>query len=334
MFNRLMRAFLLLALLVSSLGQAGVGTAAPAEDVTALLAVTLRGPTDRAAFNATGLPAYAMLPDGSLLSGADPAGQERLAQAGLEFVVLDPDLRSGRYFLAYPAPGRAAPQWNSYGRLLLEGSGWALLRSDPAQMDSLALAGVELQAITLTAKPLQPAETQAGFPQVITPDPLIQQMIDQVSSAQVSQYDRELAGELPVWVDGAWYTITAADLQRRADPKAGHYMGERMADVGLDVEYHIWNNDTNPNVIGEIPAWLTDQIFIIGGHLDDVTGSPGATIMAAARWLRCWPPRSVAVRVGLHAAFRFLDPARSRACWAARSTLSARSTLARISLAI
>ena len=204
MFNRLMRVFLLLALLVSTLGQVGVGTAAPAEDVTALLAVTQSGPAALEAFAATGLPRYAWLPDGGLLTGADLTGQERLAQAGLAFVVLDPDLRSGSYYLAYTAPGRAAPQWNSYGILLLEGRDWALLRSDPAQIEGLALAGAELQAITLTAKPLQAAQTESSIPEAITPDPLIQQMINQVTSADVMQYDRELAGELQVWVDGAW----------------------------------------------------------------------------------------------------------------------------------
>jgi Zn-dependent M28 family amino/carboxypeptidase len=49
-----------------------------------------------------------------------------------------------------------------------------------------------------------------------------------------------------------------------------------MTAEGL-MEHHIWDDATNPNVIGEI-AGLTnpDDIYIIGGHLDDVSGTPGA----------------------------------------------------------
>jgi Zn-dependent M28 family amino/carboxypeptidase len=44
----------------------------------------------------------------------------------------------------------------------------------------------------------------------------------------------------------------------------------------MDVEYHVWNNATNPNVIGEIPGLVNpEDIFIIGGHIDDVQFTPG-----------------------------------------------------------
>ncbi|OGN92500.1 MAG: hypothetical protein A2Z71_10350 [Chloroflexi bacterium RBG_13_50_21] len=103
-------------------------------------------------------------------------------------------------------------------------------------------------------------------------------MIDQVSETQVYTYNKQLAGELPVWVDGAWYTITSRNTNSGTPiQKATHYMGERMAADGLDVEYHVWNNATNPNVIGEIPGLVNpDDIFIIGAHLDDVSNTPGA----------------------------------------------------------
>jgi Zn-dependent M28 family amino/carboxypeptidase len=87
-----------------------------------------------------------------------------------------------------------------------------------------------------------------------------------------------LAGELQVWVDGAWYTITTR-YNGSGEPirKATSYVGQRMAADGLDVEYHVWQTTDNPNVIGEIAGLSTpDDIFIIGGHLDDVQGTPGA----------------------------------------------------------
>src|SRR4030067_2082576 len=126
-------------------------------------------------------------------------------------------------------------------------------------------------------RPVDPP-TEHVFPEVIPPDPIVQMVIDQVDQNTASQYAGELAGELQVWVDGAWYTITTR-YNGSGEPihKATSYVGQRMAADGLDVEYHVWGGSTYPNVIGEI-AGLTspDDIFIIGGHLDDVQGTPGA----------------------------------------------------------
>ncbi len=45
----------------------------------------------------------------------------------------------------------------------------------------------------------------------------------------------------------------------------------------MDVEYHNWEGPTYPNVIGEIPGSTNpDDIYMIGAHLDDVQGVPGA----------------------------------------------------------
>jgi hypothetical protein len=110
------------------------------------------------------------------------------------------------------------------------------------------------------------------------PDPLVQYMLDQVTTGQVMQYDRSLAGEIPVWVDDDWYTIASRyTYAGESIQKTTSYVGQHMQGLGLDVEYHIWDDDTNPNVIGEITGLYEPQdIFIIGGHLDDVPGVPGA----------------------------------------------------------
>lgn len=121
----------------------------------------------------------------------------------------------------------------------------------------------------------QPATEQPA----IVWDPIVQTMIDQVNQDAVMDYDKQMAGEIPVWVDGAWYTIpTRYTNSGTPIQKATHWVGQHMQnDLGLDVQYHVWNNDTNPNVIGEIPGLTNpDDIFMIGAHIDDVSGAPGA----------------------------------------------------------
>lgn len=135
----------------------------------------------------------------------------------------------------------------------------------------------------LAESPHPPVLAGEASPQAVEPDPIVQMIIDQVNQETISQYNRQLAGEIPVWVDGDWYTITSRyTYSGESIQKATRYVGQRMADQGLDVEYHVWDDATNPNVIGEIAGLTTPQdIFIIGAHLDDVQDTPGADANAS-----------------------------------------------------
>jgi hypothetical protein len=247
----------------------------------ALVKITLQQQHDLRIVGSMAIPVYARLTadgDAYLLAGAAPREIEALEAQGLDVTLLDANVAGATYYRAYLRPGRPSLDWHLFGRVLLDEGTQVLLRTTPQAAEQLALAGAELQAITLTPKPLQPRPLDRAIPAVLDPDPTIQTMLNQVDSSTVSQYDRELAGELPVPVDGDWYTI-ASRYTYSGTPiqKAGRYVGQHMADLGLDVEYQVWNSSTNPNVIGELRG-LThpDDVFIIGAHLDDVQGTPGA----------------------------------------------------------
>ncbi len=248
-----------------------------ATDKPALLYVVLNTSGDLNRFASSQLPLYATL-EGGLLTGANQAGQQDLVDAGLSFQVLDPDLRSGTYYLVKTRSSRPTPDYAIYGMVLLNTHDGVLLRMDPSQVNLLGQAGVELRAITLTSKPIPTTHSVDVFPDVIEPNPIIQGMIDQVTETEVYTYDRQLAGELPVWVDNAWYTISSRHTYSGTPiQKTTSFVGQHMADLGLEVEYHTWGGSTYPNVIGEITGLIDpDEIFIIGGHIDDVSGSPGA----------------------------------------------------------
>jgi len=262
-------------------GAAPAGAEPPPPEKTALVQVPVATPDDLARFEQTGLPAYTRLEGrrGSyLLAGATPTGLAALAAAGLSARVLDPDTAGATYYLAYPAPNRPRPEWGAYGRLLLDDGGQALLRTTPQDAERLSLAGAELRLLTLTPKPLRPTVAPDAIPAVVEPDPLIQAMIDQVTTDDIYAYLRGFSGVDPVWVEGAWYTITTRQTNSGTPIyKATHYLGERYAAQGLNVEYHVWNNANNPNVIGQYTGLINpNDIYLIGGHLDDVSGTPGA----------------------------------------------------------
>lgn len=276
MKNRIFSVILLLVLMFTLPGNTQA-TSPAFTNLPTLVYVSLGSPNDIGFFASTQLPMYAML-DGGLLTGANRAGRQSLQEAGLSIQVLDPDMLSGSYYQAETRSSRPAPDFSAYGLVLLKTANGVLLRMDPPQVDALTQAGAELRLITLTPKPLPTIQKEEIFPNVVEPDPLIQGMINQITETQVYTYDRQLAGELPVWVDEAWYTITSRYTYSGTPiHKTTSFVGQHMADLGLDVEYHNWGDATYPNVIGQITGLTNpEDIYIIGAHIDDVPGTPGA----------------------------------------------------------
>lgn len=95
-------------------------------------------------------------------------------------------------------------------------------------------------------------------------------MMDQVNGAKIYGFVADLSGERPVEIGSEIYTIeTRYTYSGEPIHKATLYVGEHLATLGLDVEYHNWENANYPNVVGEFAGKTEpDYIFIIGGHLD------------------------------------------------------------------
>ncbi len=267
---------MLFVVLVALGGNARASTP-PAHDQLALVFVDIHPAGTLSRFAATNLPMYIILVDG-LLTGADLAGQQLLHDAGLSYTVLDPHLGTGSYYFAETRSSRPVPDFAMFGQVLLRTASSVLLRMDPSKVDTLAQAGAELSAITLTPKPLPTIQLQDSYPKGIESDPIIQNMIDQVSETEVYTYERQLAGELPVEIGDSSTFITSRNTYSGASiQKATQFVGQHLQELGMEVEYHQWEGVTYPNVIGEIHGSVdSDDIYIIGSHLDDISMSPGA----------------------------------------------------------
>lgn len=125
---------------------------------------------------------------------------------------------------------------------------------------------------------LQSLPVLAQAPTAITPDPQVTAMLSQVTSTAVSNYDRQLAGEVPVMVDGSPYTITSRYTYSNTPiQKTTSFAAQHLQALGMEVESQVWGGATYPNVIGEIPGLLEpEKVYIIGAHIDDVQTTPGA----------------------------------------------------------
>lgn len=137
------------------------------------------------------------------------------------------------------------------------------------------------QSTTFVSNSLPSIHPAPIYPDDITPDPIIQMMMSQVTSSTVRLYDGDLSGEWPVQIDGTPYTIVTRNTNSGAPIQhATQFIGEHFANLGLAVEYHQWGGSTYPNVIGQIDGIShPEEIYIISAHLDDMPSggvAPGA----------------------------------------------------------
>ncbi|KPL22693.1 MAG: hypothetical protein AMJ93_06570 [Anaerolineae bacterium SM23_84] len=254
----------------------------------ALLAVVLESDEQLAEIEGAGLIPYGRFRDSQgeyLLAGLQWIGSEEVPQVGLSARVLEADTTGATYYLAYASPHRTVPDWSRYGEVLLGDEAQVLLRTTHASAAALAADGADVVHFAL--RRLAPVPPYAG-PATATleltePDPIVQDMIDQVDSTVLYDYVGGLSGEWPVDVGGTPYTIhTRYTYSGEPIQKATQYVGEHLARLGLDVEYHEWDGPTDPNVVGEITGRTSpDEIFIIGAHLDSISpyqyeDAPGA----------------------------------------------------------
>ncbi len=201
----------------------------------------------------------------------------RSGQRGLDWLrvngytpaLLDGDAAGARYLmvdLAGALADRARP-----GAELANDGVRSLRRLEPGQQVTLD------KGVWLLDQPLRWIERQPlRQPESITPLPMVQEIIDQVTVGRLLPYANELTGETPATVLGqpntiaTRYTTSGVPIQ-----KAVSYMVERLERLGLNVTTHTWNASRPPNVIAEKPGLDPNAgIVIISAHLDSTSGSP------------------------------------------------------------
>ncbi len=208
-----------------------------------------------------------------LLLAAPPELQAALSQGNYTIRVLDPDIRGAHYCLLGGDPPSLKRAADLTRVLLVEGR-LAIARIEPGELE--ALAGLGLRLTMLAPKPLllplmQPSAPE--IPTVVTPNPLVQQMIAQVSSSALSTLDGNLSGVSAVTIGGSPYTI--ASRNTRTEPaitKATQYVYEYLQSLGLSTQYHTYNSQlgTKRNVIAEqLGVTQPGKIYLLIAHVDD-----------------------------------------------------------------
>ncbi len=255
--------------------------------VRALYAFRLADPSQLIQVEAAGLLLYNQISSSQgdvLLVGALPAAAQAARDLGIVLNRLADTIPSTLY-LAHPRPDTPAIFWDEYGQVLLDLDDQVLLHTSPERAEQLPNMGVEIARIELQPQPWPAQEELSTSLMAVTPDSIVQAMLNQVSTSTIYNYTAQLTGAQSATIGGVPYTITRRYTYSGTPiQKAAQLVSEHMQALGLSVENHVWGTSgtpsTYPNVIGQITGSVNPgDIYIIGAHLDDVptTGTaPGA----------------------------------------------------------
>jgi PKD repeat protein len=232
----------------------------------------------------TGLPVYAHLQDAS---GKDYAlviaSQAQLVQAGVQYRILDQNAQGAEYFILTMLSKNKRVPTEQLDNVLLDDGAQVITRSGFQQIESLSELGVEVKWLGHTPLVLNVAPQPEASTLAVTYDPVINQLIGQVTQSKVDTYVRNLSGANPVTIGGSSYTISTRNTTSGTPiEKATQYVYEFMQSYGLTVSYYNWSASgyTGRDVIGELTGTTNpDEIVLITAHLDDMpSGStaPGA----------------------------------------------------------
>jgi len=127
------------------------------------------------------------------------------------------------------------------------------------------------------------AQAPADLPDAVGYNPLVADLIAQVTTPTLKYELEGLTGERPVTVAGISYTIATRNSYRTQEiSMATRYAYEQFAAAGLSVTYHNYTYGSYHwrKVVAEKPGLVDpDEVYLITAHVDDLPNSavaPGA----------------------------------------------------------
>lgn len=218
------------------------------------------------------------LPEGLLIvDRRGPAGQVRLGES------IEPRHADAEWFLVYRphlARGRgAAADPADFGHIHFAGQSAWVLEVPRVRLDDFLAAAFRLQYLDLSplAAPASPKVAPSGAaPQRLEPE-LKAAYLDSLDLQAYSQIIREISGDLSFWYNGAWRTVTTRYYYSTGKNLAGGYLAGILTDYGYAVELDTFtfNSRICRNVVAtKLGTTLPQQIVVVGGHYDSISGTP------------------------------------------------------------
>lgn len=234
------------------------------------------------------------LMENSLIVEAEPAGSDALNNIGISYhLLLDPSQfeqaqANQSFYLVTPPFHKKSETAREYllknGRILTEDeiSYLYLTNQDFAEV----LLKMRYEIYHISFKPIvMPEATANDFssPNSLTRfdfNPVINNIISQITPTELAQLLRELTGEVPVTVQGRLDTIRTRYATTAKNSEAIWFWCEKLSAInGLDsVKFNpfTWQSiQHDSNIIAtKLGTTYPNQYYIIGGHIDNTSEQP------------------------------------------------------------
>lgn len=215
-----------------------------------------------------------------IIAGISKDDYYRLLRRGIDFEYLDDDPYSSKYYIINI---ERALDWESIKKdieILFQDEYDILIKAPVNVAEELAFHRIQIRKVFLSPKPYR-AHIDSREKMAISHDPLIQEIIDSITTESVYYYCGSLSGEWPVIIDGEEYTITSRNsYYTEGIEKATQYSYEFFEELGLEAEYHYFPGPGERNVIAKQQGTVyPDSYYMICGHLDSLPSgavAPGA----------------------------------------------------------
>ncbi|MFH1219154.1 MAG: M28 family peptidase [Candidatus Eisenbacteria bacterium] len=211
-----------------------------------------------------------------LLVVAGDAEMATLNALGLDWTVVDRPIGGKTYYTVGVRQGTPIGNLEANARVLRFDGREAVIEAIPQEVEKVIGAGFEIARVFIrpirvkaaVSLPEAPAPTAPRA--ALTADPLIQQMVDQVSSSTINAHVQRMQN---------FKTRSATTDSCQA---AANWIKAKFESYGIDsVYFHHFSSTYKDNVVAVIPgAANPDKIVVIGGHYDSSTSTtnnaPGA----------------------------------------------------------
>jgi len=209
-----------------------------------------------------------------LLAIADTSQLETLDRLQMSYRLVDASVEGKTYYTVTAVPEDRVDDLYRLSRVLFLEEGAAVVEGPAGGGDRLAQAGFDVQRVFM--RPVTPSRLPARDVIRRAPaqsNPLIEDMVAAVSGPVIDGYVLRLQE-----FETRWASHTNDSCQAAID-----WISAEFSSFGLDsVQYQDFSSSYFGNVVAVLPGTTSpEQIIIIGGHYDSVTGSaataaPGA----------------------------------------------------------
>lgn len=230
----------------------------------------------------TGLTVHTALlgaPDQYIASG-EPAAASSAAALGMGVRILDPSTQGKVYFFAEADQPEAIALVSSFGAILYQDPS-ELLVGIPQQREGEFVQQVPAQGVEVSGLPITPFVPPQDIVTALAlptqADPLIQSLVQSVSSDSIYNRMADLSGARPVNISGTNVTLTTLYTYSPVIRYAEQYLFNAYQQLGYSPVYVPWSRSgaSGKTIVAELPGVLhPERIWIVDGHFDSTSQNP------------------------------------------------------------